>query len=269
MGNKKKAELRQAPSPIIETHCHLDYLEEETLDECLSLCEKMGIEKLITISVSKDNLDTVLKLAQKKDYIYTTQGLHPHQASEYDPDVKKKILKNIEHEKVLAIGEIGLDYHYDHSPRDTQIQVFKEHLQMSIDHNLPVVIHSREADEDMIQILNEYAPKMARKGVIHSFTSGQELAKVALSHGFYLGFNGIITFNNAQNVRDTLEMTPLDKILLETDSPYLTPIPFRGRKNFPYLIPFVSQKAAQVKGAAEVDLIKRCSENATELFKFT
>lgn len=253
---------------IIETHCHLDYLKQDTLEGIIKRSQEAGVEKIITISVEPDNLDPVYQLAQDHEIIYATQGIHPHDAKLADDESLKKIFDRVGKNKIVAVGEIGLDFHYNNSPRDIQIEVFKKQLQIAIDKNMPVVIHSRDADEDMIKILSEYAPKMNRKGVIHSFTSGPELAKKALELGFHLGFNGIITFKKAQEVRDIVELCPVERILLETDSPFLTPVPHRGKENAPFYLPHIAQMVADIKNISVDEIIKATTQNAINLFKF-
>jgi TatD DNase family protein len=222
---------------IIETHCHLDYLKKSPLDEILDQSTQSGIEKILTISVEPDNFDTVKELADKYSQVYFTQGIHPHDAKLSTAEALAKIESRVNVDKMLAVGEIGLDYHYDNSPRDKQREVFRAQLDIAIKHDKPVVIHSRDADEDMINILQEKAPLLKRKGVVHSFTSGPELAQTAIDLGFYLGFNGIITFKNAHDVRAIVELCPIEKILTETDAPFLTPVPHRGKENAPLLSP--------------------------------
>ncbi|MCP4914323.1 MAG: TatD family hydrolase [Oligoflexia bacterium] len=266
MGKSKKREIPVLGSPIIETHCHLDHLKENDPSTTLNEAKAFGIEKVITISVEPKNLQTVLDISSQHSEIYCTQGIHPHQAKLRTNEAMKKIEEGLSNEKVVAVGEIGLDYYYDFTPRETQIDVFKEHLELAIKHDLPVVIHSRDAEEDTIEILNEYAPKMKRKGVIHSFTSDITLAECAIKHDFYLGFNGIITFKNAQNVRDALAITPINRVLTETDAPYLTPTPYRGRENAPKYLPFVVEKIAEVKNLSVDEVLKTSYQNAFDLF---
>ena len=251
---------------IIETHCHLDYLKNKPLAEIIEEAKAQGIEKIITISVEPDNFDSVKEIAESHDIIYYTQGIHPHDAKLIKDDSLKIISSRCLEEKMVAVGEIGLDYYYDHSPHEKQIEVFKAQLQIAIDQNKPVVIHSREADDDMIEILKEYAPKMKRKGVVHSFTSGEKLARTAIDLGFYLGFNGIITFKNAQNVREIVAICPLDRILTETDSPFLTPIPHRGKENSPAYLPYIIEKIADIKELPATEIEKICYQNALDLF---
>lgn len=253
---------------IIETHCHLDYLKDLPIEEILTKSHDAGIEKIITISVEPDNFDKVRELALTYPQVYFTQGIHPHDAKLSTTQALDVISSRCGEDKMLAVGEIGLDYHYDNSPRDIQKDVFKAQLEIAIKHELPVVIHSRDADDDMISILNEYAPRMKRKGVIHSFTSTADLANCALKNDFYLGFNGIITFKKAKEVRDIVELCPIEKILTETDSPFLTPTPHRGKENAPYYLPFVVSKIAQIKNLPEQEVLIQTYKNAMDLFRF-
>lgn len=263
---KKKREIPIFEKPLIETHCHLDYLKEHPLEEILEQSRSVNIEKIITISVEPNNLDTVLELAKSKDYIYGTQGIHPHQAKTWSDAVEKKILENTKEDKIVAIGEIGLDFYYNNSPREKQIPVFERQMEIAGKLDLPVVIHSRDADPETMAILDNLAPALKKRGVIHSFTSGPELAKKALSHDFYLGFNGIITFNSAENVREIVELCPLENIILETDSPFLTPVPYRGRENAPTYLPFVAEKIAEIKKSSIDEVLEVTYQNSLKLF---
>lgn len=252
---------------IIETHCHLDYLKNKPLDEILSEAKSNGISKLITISVEPDNLDTAFELSQTHNNIFCTQGIHPHDAKLSSNEALEKIESRQRESKVVAVGEIGLDYHYDNSPREIQKKVFEQQLDIAIRTEKPVVIHSRDADEDMIKILTKKSPQMKLKGVIHSFTSGPDLAKHAINLGFYLGFNGIITFKNAHEVREIVKLCPLNRILLETDSPFLTPVPHRGKENSPTYLPYILSKVAEIKALSEDEVARVCLKNSKELFK--
>jgi TatD DNase family protein len=249
--------------PLFETHCHLDYLKKETLPEILEKCKQSHVEKIITISVSKDNLDSVIDLTSKSEMIYCSQGLHPHEAKDFDKSIKEKILKNAKSGKVVAIGEIGLDFYYNHSPRQTQVQVFEEQLQMALDLHLPVIIHTRDAEFETKEILENF-PRI--KGVVHSFTSSVDLASYLIDRGLFIGFNGIISFKNAQNVRDVLKITPLEAILLETDSPFLTPVPHRGRENSPYMLPFVAASMINILNIPASTLLPQVYKNSMDLF---
>lgn len=251
---------------IIETHCHLDYLKAKPLEKILSEAKGNGIEKIVTISVEPDNFDAVMKLAESHEEIYFTQGIHPHDAKLCTDEALKIVESRAKHEKLVAIGEIGLDYHYNNSPKEKQIEVFKQHLEIAIRTQKPVVIHSRDADDNMIAILKEYGPRMDKKGVVHSFTSGPELAQTAIDQGFYLGFNGIITFKKAENVRDIVKLCPMEKILLETDAPFLTPVPHRGKENAPSNLPFILEKIAEIKELDPKEVEQTCYQNSLNLF---
>ncbi len=253
---------------IIETHCHLDYLKSKPLEEILQEAKDNGIEKILTIAVEPDNFNAVKELAENHEEVYFTQGIHPHDAKLSTDEALKIIDERCSISKMLAVGEIGLDYHYNNSPKEIQIEVFKKQLQIAIDKDKPVVIHSRDADADMMEILKEYAPKLKRKGVVHSFTSGKDLAQTAIDLGFYLGFNGIITFKNASNVREIVEICPIEQLILETDSPFLTPIPHRGKENSPKNLPYILEKVAEIKGLDPSKVENICYQNSIRLFSF-
>ncbi|MCO4755519.1 MAG: TatD family hydrolase [Bacteriovoracaceae bacterium] len=253
---------------IIETHCHLDYLKGEPLEDILSKSQEAGVEKILTIAVEPDNFDAAYELGQKYEQVYFTQGIHPHDANLFTEEAFQKIKDRAKDPKMLAVGEIGLDYHYDNSPRDIQRDVFRRQMEIAIELDKPVVIHSRDADEDMITMLKELAPRLKRKGVIHSFTSTLELAQTALDLGFYLGFNGIITFKKAVEVREAVALAPIERILTETDSPFLTPVPHRGKENAPYRLPHIVEKIAQIKEMDENKVYSQTYQNAIDLFGF-
>ena len=265
MSKKKRPDIPLFQTPIIETHCHLDYLDETELATTLAKSAECGIEKIITIAVSPDNLDKVLRLTRHAN-IWGTQGIHPHDASSYTTDIGTLIHQRMAYPKIVAVGEIGLDYYYDHGDRATQRQVFAQQLEIASQTDKPVVIHTRDADEDTRAILEDFRHRLPRKGVIHSFTSSLSLAEYCLDAGFSLGFNGITTFNNAQNVRDVVSATPVERILLETDAPYLTPAPYRGRPNAPFYLPFIAQQVATVKGLAVEELLQQAYINSHEVF---
>lgn len=254
--------------PMIETHCHLDYLKQDDTEALVNRAHENGVEKIITISVEPTNLDTAFEIASRFDHVYCSQGVHPHEARHYNSDVADKILAR-KSPKVVAIGEIGLDYYYDHSPRDVQRKVFEEQIEIASKLDLPVIIHTRDADEDTMAILKNMAGVLKRKGVVHSFTSGQELALLALDLGFCLGFNGIISFKSAENVREIAKLTPLDQILLETDAPFLTPTPFRGVENAPHYLPLVAQHVAETKNLDVEEVLKATYQTSQVLFQFS
>lgn len=266
MGQKHRRDIPRFDSPIIETHCHLDYLDPAELDSVLERTREVGVERIITIAVATDNLDRVMELTRASPMIWGTQGVHPHEAACYDHAVGARIRANAADPRVVAIGEIGLDYYYDHTERAVQRHAFEQQLQLAAELNLPVVIHTRDADEDTRAILRNMGAAMTRKGVIHSFTASQSLADYCLAEGFFLGFNGIATFNSAQNVRSVVATTPASRILLETDAPYLTPVPYRGRPNAPYFLPFIAEAIAAIKRLDIEDLLRHAYRNSLELF---
>ena len=262
----KKRDIPVFDHPIIETHCHLDYLEGEVLAAALHAAQAVNVERVLTIGVSPDNLHKVMALVENHPQVWGTQGIHPHDANDYTAEVEAQIRSNALHAKILAIGEIGLDYYYDHSDRAKQRAAFENQLQIAIDLNLPVVIHTRDADEDMTAILRNFVGQMPKRGVIHSFTSSKTLAEYCLSEGFCLGFNGISTFKAADNVREIIDLTPVEHILFETDAPYLTPVPYRGHKNEPKYLPFIAEQVAQVKGVTLDALLPQVWQNSMALF---
>lgn len=252
----------------IETHCHLDMLKSFPLEETILKAKQIGVEKIITIGVEPENLDPIIQIASEHEIIYCTQGVHPHDASKIDEFTYQKIKTNAQNKKVVAIGEIGLDYYYNNSPKEIQQKRFEEQLQIACDLNLPVVIHTRDADEDTISILKNFEKKLTKKGVIHSFTSEKKLAEYVLEQNFYIGFNGIITFPKAQNVRDILEFVPENRILIETDSPFLTPVPHRGKENGPYYLNFIAAKISDIKKIPIENLTEAIYQNSLSLFNF-
>ena len=266
MGKKSRPPIPKFKTPIIETHCHLDYLNRDELSNHLIKARDVGVKKFVTIAVSEENLISTIELANHYHDVWATQGIHPHCASDYTEDTEKKILTNLECNKVVAIGEIGLDYYYEHSERDMQKNVFEKQLDLASEANLPVVIHTREADDDTIEILKKYSLALKKKGVIHSFTSTMKLAEFCLSEGFKLGFNGIATFKSAENVREVIKCTPLDQMVLETDSPYLTPVPYRGKQNSPRYLPFIAKKIAEIKNTDIEILLQNTYQNSVDLF---
>jgi len=262
----KKRDIPVFEHPIIETHCHLDYLEGDELAGTIQAANDVNIQRIITIAVSPDNLDTVMAITREHAGVWGTQGIHPHDADQYSDEVDLKIRENALDEKIVAIGEIGLDYYYDHSDRAKQREAFERQLQIAIDLSMPIVVHTREADEDMKAILQNFVGQMPKRGVIHSFTSGIDLAKYCLDQGFHLGFNGISTFKTAENVREVVDITPVEKILFETDAPYLTPVPYRGKPNEPKYLPFIAENIATVKNIPLDELLPQVWKNSMALF---
>ena len=267
--SKNKKTRRPIPRfacPIIETHCHLDYLDSESLGDELEAARRQGIERIVTISVSPGNLATVRAIAGREQRVFCTQGIHPHEAESFSDAVAEQIRAGAADPRVVAIGEIGLDYYYDHADRRVQREVFARQLAIAAETDLPVVIHSREAEDDTRAILREHLPAVRRRGVIHSFSSQLELARFAIDADFMLGFNGMVTFNKAQNVRDAVALCPVEHIVLETDAPYLTPAPYRGQRNAPRFLPFIAERVAEIKQLPVETLLAGCRANSERLF---
>lgn len=264
MGKKARPPIPLLDGKIIETHCHLDYLDREQLELTLSKSQAVGVERIVTIAVSRDNQQLVRDIAETYDQIWCTQGLHPHEAASWNKDFDAELQASALHDRVLAIGEIGLDYYYEHADAQTQLAAFEGQLNIAADCGKPVVIHTREAEADTKHVLGNLARQLPQKGVIHSFTSSMDLAEFCLAEGFYLGFNGIATFKNAENVREVIRQTPLERILLETDAPYLTPVPYRGVPNAPFYLPFIAQTIADLKEVCVDELLAITHKNSLD-----
>ncbi|MEM1436319.1 MAG: TatD family hydrolase [Pseudomonadota bacterium] len=264
--SRPKPEIPRFDHPIFETHCHLDYLPQEELEAVLTRARAVGVDKIVTIAVAPTNLDTVLELARSHDQLWCTQGVHPHEAEQFSAATDAAIRSGAEAPEVVAIGEIGLDYYYDHADRAVQCRVFETQLAIAVELDLPIVVHTRDADADTQAILSNFAGDLRRKGVIHSFTSGVALAEYCLGEGFCLGFNGIATFNKAQNVRDVIAATPLEQLVIETDAPYLTPVPYRGTPNAPYFLPFIARYLADFLELPVERFLEAVYRNSERLF---
>ena len=252
---------------FIDTHCHLDKLDS-TPEEAIIEAKQAGVQRMVTVSVDEPSLDFVSSMVQQFPEVYGSVGLHPHDAAELTEDLEQKIRKlALEEKKLIAIGETGLDYHYMYSSAEIQQQVFSKQLLLAVELNLPVIMHSREAETDTLNILKEIpVPSL---GVAHSFTSSFEMAKTLIEMGWYIGINGIVTFKNAEDLREVVSWLPLDRLLLETDSPFLAPTPFRGKPNKPAHIPAIATFIAELRGISLEQLSEQTSANAQRLFNFS
>ena len=252
---------------FIDTHCHLDKLDS-TPEEAIIEAKQAGVQRMVTVSVDEPSLDFVSSMVQQFPEVYGSVGFHPHDAAELTEDLEQKIRKlALEEKKLIAIGETGLDYHYMYSSAEVQQQVFSKQLQLAVELNLPVIMHSREAETDTLNILQEIpVPPL---GVAHSFTSSFEMAKTLIEMGWYIGINGIVTFKNAEDLREVVSWLPLDRLLLETDSPFLAPTPFRGKPNKPAHIPAIATFIAELREISLEQLSEQTSANAQRLFNFS
>lgn len=254
---------------FFDTHCHLDSLTKEPLEAVITKAKEAGVQKITTIATEASNLNQVLKIAQKfPQMVYCSQGIHPHDAKEYTSDIAKHISQNIQSSKqVVALGEIGLDYHYDFSPRHTQIKAFEAQMELAIKHQLPIIIHTRKAEEDTWSILKNFSSKLQAPLVLHSFTSNLWLAEKSLGEDFFIGFNGIITFKNAQNVRDVCQIVPRKQMLLETDAPYLSPVPHRGKENAPFYLPHIGEYICEMRNWTANEALEEIYNNSLQFFR--
>lgn len=248
----------------IDTHTHFGMLEEGP-DKGLEFALSQGVKKFINIGTNPEDFDQVYSFA-KKHYptVFCTLGVHPHDAKLYNDDVDKYLRENAKNKEVIAIGEIGLDYYYMNSTKEEQHEAFRRQLQVAVDLGLPVEIHTRDAEQDTIDILKSFNGKV--KGLLHCFTGTQWLADEALKIGFNISISGVVTFKNAEDLRNTVKSLPLDRIHVETDAPFLAPVPQRGKKNTPGFVTHVGEFVAQLKGVTPEELSKQLQENTKNLF---
>ncbi|MDO8747384.1 MAG: YchF/TatD family DNA exonuclease, partial [Thermodesulfovibrionales bacterium] len=251
---------------FIDTHCHLEMTEfDEDRDKVIQRARDAGIEALITVGSDMKGNSGSLRLSEKYDFIYSSVGIHPHDAKDFTEEIYKKVRGwAASSPKVVAIGETGLDYHYDNSPRDVQKEVFKKHLLLSKELGLPVVIHSREARKDTLEILGDSG---INRGVLHCFSGDMDMAEKAMEMGLYISIAGPVTFKNASKLRETAEAIPDDYLLIETDAPYLTPEPFRGRRNEPAFLVNTAEKIAEMRRVSLEDIARITTLNAKRLFR--
>ena len=253
---------------LVDSHCHLDYNDfEEDFAEILVRAKDNGVTAMLNAGNNIGELDRQLAISEKYPFIYTAVGVHPHNASEYEGIKAADFIAKAAHKKVVAIGECGLDYFYDYSPREIQIEIFKEQIIAAQETGLPLIIHTRDAEDDTIALLDEMYKIKPFTGEIHCFSSSQRLADFALSIGFYISASGIITFNKSQEIREIFTTVPLDRLLVETDSPFLAPIPLRGRRNEPAFVKYTAEKLAQIKDISFAELAQITSDNFYRLFR--
>ncbi len=248
---------------LIDTHAHLVSLED--VESAVNRAYEAGVAKIISVSTGLDSSYATIEIADTYESVFAAVGIHPHSASQYTEETFSKIEDTVSHKKVVAVGETGLDYHYMNSPKEIQIESFRAHIDMATRFTLPFVVHVREADEDMLSILRE-SDLNENPGVIHCFSGNYETAKQYLELGFFISFSGIVTFNRAAEVREAAKNIPFDRVLIETDSPYLAPVPLRGKKNEPANVKYVAQVVAEVRGVDIQTLQEQLLKNTLELF---
>lgn len=238
---------------LIDSHCHLNYPEfQEDMSAVLARARANNVEKLLSISTRLDTFPDVLKIAEQNPSVFATIGVHPHDVEDEGVPSFKALKAGTEHSKVVGIGETGLDYFYDNSPREAQRESFQIHIDVAAETGLPLIIHARSAEEDILQMLKDnQVQKRAFPGVIHCFSGSKEFAEETLALGFYISISGIVTFKKAEELREIVMSVPLDRLLVETDAPYLAPVPKRGKSNEPSYVKYTAEKVAELK---QVDL---------------
>jgi TatD DNase family protein len=253
---------------LIDSHCHLDFPDfADELDAVVARAGAAGIARLVTISTCVARHAGVLSIAERFPDVYCSVGTHPHHAEEELDTTADDLIARAKHPKVVAIGEAGLDYHYDRSPRSAQEQGFRTHIEAARESGLPLVIHSRDADADMARILEEETGQGAFPAVLHCFTGGRELARRAIALGLFISFTGILTFKNSAALRTIAAELPPDRILVETDAPYLAPSPFRGKRNEPAHVVEVAKVLAETRGVSLDEIARQTTDNFFALFR--
>ncbi|MFT7433783.1 MAG: TatD DNase family protein [Alphaproteobacteria bacterium] len=252
---------------IVDSHCHLDddRFKDEPIEEILKRASDVGVKYIQSIGTTKADFEIIQPLAEKHKNLFCSYGIHPHNV-ETDFVELEEILKQAKRKKVIAIGETGLDYFYDNAPRDLQIKSFKIHLEAARQLDLPVIIHSREAEEDTIEILNEALSKGPMRLLFHCFSSNTKLGDYAIEKGIYLSASGIITFKKTEGIQDCFRKVPLDQVLVETDAPYLAPVPHRGKRNEPAFTRNVLEKLSEIKGLTPSEVADATTNNFFNLF---
>lgn len=253
---------------LVDSHCHIDFNDfEGDIDEIIQHMKENGVTAVLNAGNGLDGFDGQLDLSEKYPFIYTAVGVHPHNADENTNLTAETLVEKTKHKKVVAIGECGLDYYYDYSTKENQFNVFKAHIVAAQETGLPLIIHTRDADDDTIAILKEAYKQKTFNGEIHCFSGSEKLAEFALSIGFYISASGIITFNKSGDLRDIFAEVPNDRLLVETDSPFLAPVPLRGHRNEPANVRYVAEKLAQIKNISYEEIAEITSENFYKLFR--
>ena len=256
---------------FIDSHCHIDGPEYNAdRDEVIARARAAGVTTMLNVGTGDPQsgaFERAVALAEKHEEIYAAVGVHPHDAKLFDDAAEQRLSALVKGSKrVIAWGEIGLDYHYDHSPRDRQREVFRGQLRLAREHDVPVIIHSREADEDTVSILREELSGYERAGVLHCFGGSLPMARAAIELGFYVSFAGNLTFKKAEDLREIARQLPLDRLMIETDCPYLTPVPFRGKRNEPARVVETAGCLAMLHGIDVTEVARITSENFARLF---
>lgn len=259
---------------LIDSHVHLDMsLYDSDRAEVIVRAREAGIELMLEIAgsdIARGSLEPGLELASQYPFIYAAIGVHPHEATLYNDELEAQLIEMSQRPKVIGWGEIGLDYHYDHSPRDVQQRVFRRQLELALERKLPAIIHTREAEDDTIEILREVWTEVGGReigGILHCFTGSARLAEIAIEMGFFISFSGVLTFKNAEELRQIARMLPLDRILIETDCPYLAPVPHRGQRNEPAFVRVTAERLAELRDVTLAEIADATAANFRRLFR--
>ena len=252
---------------LVDSHCHLDFPDfEDDLDTIIRRAGHAGVDTLLTICTHVSRFDQVRTIAESHDNIFCTVGIHPHNAESEQDVTPEQLIALADHPKTIGFGETGLDLYYEHSPLEVQERQFRAHIAAAREAELPLVVHTRDADEQMIEILTEEHKKGPFTGLIHCFSSGPELAKRAVELGFYISISGIVTFKAAEELRETVKQVPLNRLLVETDAPFLAPVPMRGKRNEPAFTAHTAAKVAELKDIPIAEFSQQTTENFFSLF---
>ena len=254
---------------IVDSHCHLDFKDfQDDLDLVIKKAYKANVKHMLSISVNLEDFNNVYKVANSYDNIYCTTGIHPNNVPENKNNelLFEKLSHNLNKKKVIGVGETGLDFYRNEENRINQIEYFNTHLEVSGLFNYPTIVHTRNAEKDTINCIEKAVKKHSTKGLIHCFTSTMELAKKVLDEGFYISFSGIITFKKVDDLIDVVKYVPLDRILVETDAPFLAPMPFRGKRNEPSFVTHTLKKIAEIKRKDVEDMAQITTNNFFNLF---
>lgn len=254
---------------LVDSHCHLNRLDlddfQGSLDALIQSSWDAGLESMLCVNVDRAGMREVLDIASSHEHVYATAGLHPSDAVKYLLQ-DEELIEAAQHPKVVALGETGLDYYYHEVGRSQQQESFRQHIRLARDLCLPLIIHTRAAHEDTIHIMEEERAADCG-GVMHCFTESWQMAEEALALGFYVSFSGIVTFKNAEEIREVARRVPLDRLLIETDAPYLTPVPYRGKPNKPEFVRWVAEKIAELKGIDYAEVVEKTTQNYYQLFQ--
>lgn len=248
---------------LVDSHCHLDFAEAAERPEIIARAKRAGVRTLLTISTKLEEFPTVRAIAESDPDIWCSVGVHPHEAAVEPAATLDGLVAATRHPKVVGIGETGLDFYYEHSPRARQAEVFRIHIAAAREAGVPLIVHTRDADPETIAILEEEGPPA---GVIHCFSTGRALAERAVALGFYISISGIATFKTATELRDIVRDLPLDRLLVETDAPYLAPVPLRGKRNEPAFVTHTAALVAELKGITPDELARATTANFFRLF---